>query len=104
MARRAFKLAAGLVLILATLTPLVECFDHWDHNVTPTNDTELSVTAWFVGAGIVLTLAKLLRYVPALASSNRVPSELCQASFASRLGADNLPAPTGSPPLISLRI
>jgi len=103
--RRIFQLAASLVLILATVTPLMEVFDHWDKNVVPANDTELRVTAWFVCAGLVLTVAKLLRYVPALRGSKRYSGQLFQAPAALRLDAIASPAPTGSPPsLIPLRI
>jgi hypothetical protein len=62
---------AGIVLILAALTPLMECFDRWDKNPSPASDTEIHLTAWFVGVGIVLTLAKLVRYVPAPLGSNK---------------------------------
>lgn len=103
VARRLFQLAAGLVLVMATLTPLAECFDHWDNKSLPANDTELSTTAWFVGVGIVLTLSKLLRYVPVLARSSKRSSDLHQAPR--ELRPDNNPlVPTGSPPLIPLRI
>jgi hypothetical protein len=104
VARRIFQLAAGLVLMLVTLTPLAECFDHWDKNVVPANDTELNITAWFVGVGIVVTLARLLRYIPALAFSKRRPDPSFQALPAWRSGASDRPASTASPPLVPLRI
>ena len=104
MARRIFQFAAGLVLILVTLTPLAESFDHWDKHIVPANDTELNITAWFVGVGIAVALAKLLRYVPALASSKRRPG-LPHASLAFlRAIAIDRPASTASPPLVPLRI
>ena len=104
MARRIFQFAAGLVLILVTLTPLAESFDHWDKHVVPANDTELNITAWFVGVGIAVALAKLLRYVPTLASSKRRPG-LPHASLAClRAVAAERPASTASPPLVPLRI
>lgn len=103
--RRIFQLAAGLVLVLATLTPLMELLDHWDKNVVPANDTELRATALVVCAGLVLTVAKLLRYVPTVADSKRYSSELSQAHLEMRLDETGGPAPTGSPPsLIPLRI
>ena len=105
VARRLFQIAAGLVLILATLTPLMELFDHWDGNVAPINDTELNVTAWFVGVGVVLTLSTLLRYIPALAGSRRQTRHRLGAPRALRPADKNkCPAATGSPPLIPLRI
>ena len=105
MARRLFQLAASLVLVLATLTPLMELFDHWDKNVVPANDTELRVTALFICAGLVLTVAKLLRYVPTVAAPKRPSGELSQTPPALRLDETGGPAPTGSPPsLIPLRI
>lgn len=104
MARRIFQFAAGIVLILATLTPLAEYFDHWDKHVVPANDTELNITAWFVGVGIVVTLARLLRYVPALASSKRRPGPSIQSPPLLPAGASHRPASTASPPLVPLRI
>lgn len=104
VARRIFQLAAGLVLMLVTLTPLAECFDHWDKNVVPANDTELNITAWFVGMGIAVALAKLLRYVPAPTSSKRHPGPSFQALPARRSPTIDRPASTASPPLVPLRI
>jgi hypothetical protein len=104
VARRIFQFAAGIVLILATLTPLAEYFDHWDKHVVPANDTELNITAWFVGVGIVVTLARLLRYVPALASSKRRPGPSIQSPPLLPAGASHRPASTASPPLVPLRI
>lgn len=105
VSRRLFQLVAGLVLILATLTPLMEFFDHWDPNTTvPATDTELNVTAWFVGVGFVLTLAKLLRYVPALAGLKKRVNRVFQGPPVSRPDLSVRPEPTGSPPLIPLRI
>ena len=104
MSRRVFQLAGMLVLVLATLTPFAECFDRWDKNPGPANDTEIHLTAWFVGVGIVLTLAKLLRRLPPLAATP--PTRDCSAGLRStpRLAHEAPPLPTGSPPLISLRI
>jgi hypothetical protein len=104
VARRIFQLAAGLVLILVTLTPLAESFDHWDKHVVPANDTELNITAWFVGVGIAVALAKLLRYVPTLAFSSRRPGRPRLAPTALRAVAADRPASTASPPLVPLRI
>ncbi len=104
MARRLFRLAAGLVLILAALTPLMELADHWDHNVAPVNDTEINVTAWFVGVGVVLALSKLVRYIPALADSKRRVHYRLEAPRALRPDESDSTEPTGSPPLTPLRI
>ncbi|HEY4050603.1 MAG TPA: hypothetical protein VGM27_27370 [Acidobacteriaceae bacterium] len=104
MSRRLFELAAGIVLILATLTPLMECFDRWDKNPTPASDTEIHFTAWFVGVGIVLTLAKLVRYLPAFVGLSRRSEPILLVWQALRHGGDAHLEPTGSPPLIPLRI
>lgn len=93
-----------LVLLFATLTPLANCFDTWDKNPAPANDTEMHLAAWFAGAGIVLVLAKTLRPVPvqtrrgAPMRSNRILAR------ADRGCAGVLPESTDSPPLIPLRI
>ncbi len=81
----------------------MECFDRWDKNPGPANDTEMHLTAWFVGTGVVLTLAKLLRFAPRLTAVAipRVP--FISARRPSPL-AGNAPQPTVSPPPLSLRI
>lgn len=101
---RAFQFVAGLVLIFATLTPLVNCFDSWDKGQPPANDTELQVTALFLGAGFVLVLPQLVPWLfdrtvrreqaPTMASDRAAPL----AAHASR------PVPSVSPPPIPLRI
>jgi hypothetical protein len=104
VSRRVFQLAGVLILILATLTPLMECFDRWDANPGPANDTEIHLTAWFVGVGVVLTLAELLRRLPALAVSRTTRNLSFHLPRALQLVHNERPAPTGSPPLIPLRI
>ncbi len=103
MSRR-FQIVAGIVLILAALTPLMECFDHWDKSPGPANDTEIHLTAWFVGVGIVLTLAKAMRYVPAFTRIRRRPDEVFRAWQALRVEENGRPKPTVSPPVLPLRI
>ena len=82
----------------------MECFDRWDKSPGPANDTEIHLTAWFVGVGIALTLAEALRYVPRLVRtgehSHRDPLTM---QVVRQWASDSL-EPTGSPPLISLRI
>lgn len=102
--RQVFKFVVGLVLILATLTPLVECFDHWDKNVAPANDTELRVTAWFVCAGLFIATAKLVRFVVPVSLTKRRPSEVLKPVATVQLTTNLCPAPTASPPLLALRI
>lgn len=104
MSRRLFQLVAGAVLILAALTPLMESFDRWDDDPGPVNDTEIHLTAWFVGVGIVLTFAKRLRFIPYLASSNERTNQILPTWAAERLWTDGGLEPTESPPLITLRI
>jgi hypothetical protein len=103
VSRRVYQLAGTLILLLAALTPLMECFDRWDKDPGPANDTEIHLTAWFVGVGVVLTLAKLLRRLPALAITRATRRRFFQIP-ASRLVGIERPAPTGSPPLLPLRI
>ena len=104
VSRRVYQFAGTLILLLATLTPLMECFDRWDRNPGPANDTEIHLTAWFVGVGVVLTLVKLLRHVPVLAVAH-APRHTSFQLPASRLIDIECPTPTGSPPpLLPLRI
>lgn len=104
MSGRSFQIVAAVVLILAALTPLFECFDHWDRNAGPANDTEIHLTMWFVGAGIGLVLAPLLRYTPcigrAMSSIDRIFRRLCPMRPMEYDGLN----PTESPPIIPLRI
>ena len=102
--RRMFQLVAGLVLILITLTPLMESFDHWDKNVVPANDTELNITACFIAAGLIVALAKLLRYAPAFATSKLQPARVLHCPSVLTTGANDRPASTASPPPVALRI
>ena len=104
VARRIFQLAAGLVLILITLTPLMESFDHWDKNVVPSNDTELNITAWFVAAGLVVALAELLRLAPAPTALKLRSIRTVRSGSVLPTGANDRPASTASPPLVALRI
>jgi hypothetical protein len=104
MSRRLFQFVVTIILAAATLTPLLEAFDHWDKTPGPDSDTEIHVTAWFVGLGVALVVARALRYVPTLAKIGRRvrESKTCTA-FVSwerpRLEPDVSP-----PPLTPLRI
>jgi|SRR5258708_3590421 hypothetical protein len=104
MSRRLLQIVVAIILAAATLTPLLEAFDRWDKNPGPNSDTEIHVTAWFVGLGVALVVARALRYVPRLAKIGRKVrvAQSCTA-FASwelpRFEPDVSP-----PPLISLRI
>jgi hypothetical protein len=104
VSRRLFQFVAGIVLILAALTPFLECFDRWDKNPAPASDTEIRLTAGFVGVGIILTLAKLLRYIPKLVAAIRHSDSIFLVWQELRKGEDNGLEPTGSPPIIPLRI
>lgn len=104
VSRRLFQIAAAAILILAALTPLMECFDHWDKSPGPGNDTEIHATALFVGVGIVLTLAKLLRYVPRLVRVGEGRRSTPSLAWAILTQATESLEPTGSPPLMPLRI
>jgi hypothetical protein len=104
MSRRLFQIVLAIILAAATLTPLLEAFDRWDKNPGPDSDTEIHVTAWFVGLGVALVVARALRYVPTLAKIGRqVRSSETRTAFVSwerpRFEPDVSP-----PPLISLRI
>lgn len=104
MLRRIFQLAAIAIVLLAALTPLMECFDHWDARTGPAGDSEIHFTAFIVGVGIVFSLAELLRYIPLL---TRTRQNSCTSSAPQRVTQqrDIFPvAPTASPPLIPLRI
>ena len=81
MSRRLFQIVVAIILAAATLTPLLETFDRWDKNTGPDSDTEIHVTAWFVGLGVALVVARALRYVPALAKIGRQARTLqpCEA-------------------------
>ena len=104
MSRRVFQCIAGLVLVFATLTPLANCFDTWDRNQPPVNDTELRLTALFVVAGFVQALPRLVRKFLILAINLRWISRLLPSTVALSCSDWVSPEPTASPPLIPLRI
>ncbi|HEV2278085.1 MAG TPA: hypothetical protein VGS02_07905 [Acidobacteriaceae bacterium] len=104
VSNRMFQVAAALVLLFATLTPLANCFDTWDKNPAPANDTEMHLAAWFAGAGLVLVIARTTRAMPVPAKTpHRIRLSRAAAPADGRL-LDVLPESTASPPLIPLRI
>jgi hypothetical protein len=104
MSRRLFQFVVVVILATATLTPLLETIDRWDKNVSPDSDTEIHVTAWFVGLGVALVVARALRYIPALATIGRQvrSSQSCNA-FVSK-NRPRFEPDVSPPPLIPLRI
>lgn len=104
VSRRIFQCIAGLIFIFAALTPLVNCFDTWDRNQPPVNDTELRLTALFVVAGFVQALPRLVRKFLILAINLRWISRLLPSTVALSCSDWVSPEPTASPPLIPLRI
>lgn len=104
VSRRIFQCAAALVLIFATVTPLVNCFDSWDKGQPPADDTEIHVAVLFVVAGFAMVLPKLVRHLLnsgiRIERTARIPCFELGAFFPNRI----TPEPTASPPLISLRI
>ena len=104
VSKRVFQIVATVVLLAAALTPLMECFDHWDKAGPPVNDTEIHLTAWFVGVGVVLTLAKVMQRAVTMVAT-KVQRRDASIVWTTLCAFD--PAhvePTGSPPLIPLRI
>jgi hypothetical protein len=104
VSRRIFQCIAGLIFIFAALTPLVNCFDTWDRNQPPVNDTELRVTVLFVVAAFVQALPRLVRKFLILAINLRWISRLLPSTVALSCSDWVSPEPTASPPLIPLRI
>jgi len=104
VSRRVFQLVAFLVLIFATLTPLANCFDTWDKGQPPANDTELQVTALFIGVGFVLVLPKLVRHFLISVIRIQLTPRAFRLSAALPCSDWASPEPTASPPLIPLRI
>lgn len=103
--RRIIQFVAALVLILAALTPLAECCDHWDGKTTvPANDPELRLTVFFAGAGALLVLAQLVRYAPVLATRRQSSWKLAPAKAPLFGDGPRGPVPTAGPPLLPLRI
>lgn len=106
MSKRTFQIAIALVVFFGILTPLANCFDTWDKGATaaPANDTELHVAALAVGAGFVLVMMKIMRYIPAFAGGvERIDFFRDVPTISSPVCADRS-EPTCSPPVIALRI
>lgn len=102
--KRIFQFAVALVLLFATLTPLANCFDTWDKNPAPANDTEMHLAAWFAGAGLVLVIAETTRTVPVPAKTPQRVRLFRAAAPTNGRVVDVLPESTASPPLLPLRI
>lgn len=105
MLRRLLQFAAILLIALASLTPLLELFDHWDGRHTiPANDTELRVTTVAALGGLLFATARLMR----LLISRRAPRPRLPRPTPVRVTVGSLfasqPAPAASPPLVPLRI
>jgi hypothetical protein len=106
VSKRTFQIAVALVVLFGTLTPLANCFDTWDKGpaATPANDTELHLTAWVMGAGFVLVMTKLMRYILGLAIGVKPIDCLPDVLTLSFPARDGCSEPTDSPPLVALRI
>ena len=106
MSKRILQIAVALVVFFGALTPLANCLDTWDKGpaAAPVNDTELHLTVWVMGAGFVLVMTKLMRYIPAFTGGvkrvdclRHIPTFSCPA-------CDQCSEPTSSPPAVALRI
>lgn len=104
MSKRIFEIAAALIFTFAVFAPIVECFDHWDSYTVPANDTELSVSAWFSLAGLVLTAAKLIWNLVRVGSVREQFAASVEIGREASLKDSRRIPPTGSPPLTPLRI
>lgn len=102
--RRISQFLTVLIVLLAALAPLANCFDTWDKNPNPAKDTEMHLAAWFAGAGFVLAMARLVRLVVPAARSGWLAHGARRVA-GRRLPVDiRCPVPTGSPPPLALRI
>lgn len=101
VSKRVVQAVSGLILLLATLAPMAELFDHWDKANGP--DTELRVTIVFVSAGVALTLTHLVRQSGVVDAAVRPLQSRVALRYHSRTSAVQTSAPTASPP-IPLRI
>lgn len=105
MNRRWFQFVLMAILTIATFTPLLEIFDRWDVLSGPWNDTELGVTALFIGVAISLAIAFLLR-LSLVCSLQNVFLGLFQSTDQGARHAQAIEAKPriSLPPLIPLRI
>lgn len=98
--RRIFQLAMAAVLLLATVTPLLELCDSWDKGVVPANDTELTVAATFSCVGLLATVTMLARWKPrAVRAANHSIDPLSPRQPEDPTTTEPT-EPTGSPPLL----
>lgn len=98
--RRILQLAIAAVLLLATLTPLLELCDSWDKGVVPANDTELSVTAAFSCVGLLVTVTMLARWKPRATPAARHSTDPVNPRQPQFPTTSEPIEPTGSPPLL----
>lgn len=106
MAKRIFQIAVALVVLFGTLTPLANSFDTWDNGAAaaPVNDTEIHLTYFAAFAGLVLVMTDLALLVPPLSDDpHHIDSARGVPTFSST-SLSTIPEPTGSPPLVALRI
>lgn len=101
VSKRLLQAVSGLILLLATLAPMAELFDHWDKPSGP--DTELRVTIVFVSAGVALTLTHLVRKSGVVDATAQPVAVGATVNCRIRTTAVQKAAPTASPP-IPLRI
>ena len=106
VSKRIFQIVVALVVFFGALTPLANCFDTWDKGpaAAPVNDTELHLTAWVVGAGFVLVMTKLMRYISAFTGGVKRVDCLRYIPAFSSPACDKCSEPTSSPPVVALRI
>lgn len=102
---RIIRAVATLTLLTCFVCPVMQMFDHWDHELRTGQDTEYTLMLVTLCAGAVCALAKLIvTFVPGRAARRVIP-DLRRANLPTfpSVQIAGLSLPSESPPL-SLRI
>ena len=99
------QLAGAAIVALCIGMPLIESFDSWDHTLSDGNDTESNVVLVALCVGLALSTTEVIVVAPIRSAlADLIVAPRLQSSATSVMRALLTPLPTGSPPLIPLRL
>lgn len=94
-----------LVLAACLICPVMQMFDHWDHEIKTGQDTETTFVILALCVGAVVAFARAVVYVSkALRLEAIKPTDFLHTSFEAFQKTGIVPFLAESPPLAILRI